>query len=633
MADSPVLDGQSESSPEETGPSRHGTRPAAGQRRRRRKKQLRVGIVVVVLVVVVGGAGAWLGFRAGQLKDNLQATAQLLPQLKTELMNQDQTAAAATIGELETHTAAARAAGTDPLWKAASGLPWLGANFSAASEVAVTADDVIRLAGAPMVDAFASLDRKSLTPVNGAVSLEPLKKAAPSVVSAANTVQLSYDRLASIDGTALLPQLSGPLAGAKTQLDEVRKALNVASSAATLIPPMMGADGPRNYLLLIQNSAEIRATGGIPGALAIIRADHGKIELAGQGSASTLGAFEPPIAVDPAQESIYTNRLGSFIQDVNLTPDFPTSAKAAKAMWEQRFPGQEIDGVISVDPVALSQVLSVTGPVDVAAELPAKVGVSGLPSRITSENLVKTMLSDVYAKIADPAQQDVYFSIVAKQVFDAFSAGNGSAEDLAKVLATSVTEGRVLLWSASSDEQQLIDGQTISGAVSGPSVPAAGFGVYFNDGTGAKMDYYVKRTVQLVQRCSANGYAQYTARIKMTNTAPLDAATSLPKYVTGDGFYGVELGSVATDVVTYGPALARTQAARIDGQAAGLGSFSHAERPVAVVRVQLAPGESKTIEVDFSKVVQTDHAQLEVTPTIEKLSDVVLPDEKAANCQ
>ncbi len=630
VAGSPVRDGSSE--PSQHPPRRRRTRQTAGQRRRR-QRLLRAGLAAVVLVVILGGAAAWLGFRARQIKDNLQATALQLPVLKAQLLANDGSGAAATVASLSAHTAAAKKAGADPLWKLASGLPLLGANFSAASEVATTADDVVRLAAVPMVGVFASLDWKALTPVDGAVNMEPLKRATPSVVSAATTVQLSYSRLAGIDTSRLLPQIVDPLDNARNQLNEVRGTLSIAADAAQLIPPMMGSDGPRNYLLLIQNNAEIRASGGIPGALALVHAENGKIQLAAQDSATAMGSFSPPIGVDPNQETIFSNRLGTFMQDVNMTPDFPSAAATAKAMWEQRHPAQPVDGVLSLDPVALALVLKATGPIDMTAGMPGELGSTGLPAKLTADNLVKTLLSEVYAKIQEPQLQDVYFAAVATKVFDAASAGKTSGEGLIQALGTGVADHRVLLWSAKQDEQKALAPRTISGSISGPSVPAAGFGVYFNDGTGAKMDYYVKRTVQLVQRCSAGGYAQYTARIKMTNTAPLDAAESLPAYVTGDGVFGVERGSVATNVVTYGPAQARAQEVRIDGHTSGLGSFKHAERPVGVVRVQLAPGESKTIEIDFSKVVQTGRAELAVTPTIENRSDVVLPEEMAAGCR
>lgn len=615
------------------------TTPTDSRRRRSQqtpKKRKRglfwTGISITALVLALGGTTVWLGTQAVVIKDNLQATTELLPQLKKQLAANDKAGAAETVDTLSRHTLAAKSAGTSPVWKVAGAIPWLGPNFAAATTVTVTADDVVQLAAKPLLGAFESLDWKSLTPTDGAIELETIRSAAPSVVTAANTVELSHNRLADIDQSKLVPQIAEPLSAAQKQLDELRGTLNVASSTVQLLPAMMGSESPRNYLLLIQNSAEVRAMGGIPGALTVLTANDGKIELATQSSAAKLGTFVPAITADKTQETIYTNRLGTYMQNVTMTPDFPTAAVTAQTMWQQRNPHDAIDGVMTIDPSALAMVLTATGPIDVGDAIPKGVDIGTLPTKLDSNNLVQALLSDVYANIDDPALQDAYFAKVAEKIFTEVSSGKIAGEKLVSALGEAAADDRIKIWSSHPTEQKLLTNQKIGGAISGPSVPAAAFGVYFNDATGAKMDYYVKRSVQLVQHCPKNGYGEYTARITLTNNAPADAATSLPKYVTGDGAFGITPGNVATNVVVYGPAQARTQAARLDGAGIPVSSYTHAERPVGMTPVQLAPGQTVTVEVDFSKVVQTGPAHLDVTPTVQKTNEVILPTEAASNC-
>lgn len=392
---------------------------------------------------------------------------------------------------------------------------------------------------------------------------------------------------------------------------------------------MLGADEQHTYLLMIQNNAEARASGGIPGALAVLTLDKGKLSLGPQSSAGDVGVISPVISVDPQQQQIYSSRLGKYLQDVNLTPDFPTAATIAQAMWEKKT-GQRVDGVISIDPIVLSYILQSTGPVSVNGPELAAVKASGLPTVLTGENVVPTLLSDVYAKIKQPKLQDAYFAGVAKEVFSALSSGKGEAKGLISGITRGTEEGRVLIWSAKSSEQSVISKYALSGSISGPSVSPAQFGVYFNDGTGAKMDYYVKRTVKLIKECPADGYEQTTVRVTSTNTAPSDAATSLPAYVTGAGAFGVAPGTVQTNVVAYGPAQANVESATIDGQKTPFAPYIHANRPVGVVAQQLAPGESKTVEFTFGKIVQHTEPNVVVTPTVQPVKDVILPTENAS---
>ncbi|PVE14973.1 hypothetical protein DDA93_15295 [Arthrobacter sp. Bz4] len=395
---------------------------------------------------------------------------------------------------------------------------------------------------------------------------------------------------------------------------------------------MLGDQEPRNYLVLIQNSAEIRATGGIPGALAIITADDGGISLTSQASSSDIDLFEPALETDSQQEAIYSFRMGAYIQSVNLTPDFPTAAATAKEMWEQRRGGPPIDGVIAIDPVVLSNILRATGPVDLGdfanPAVSSAVSDASLPSSLTSENVLSTLLSAVYAQVKEPVVQDAYFAAVAARIFEAIAAGQGDSGQLIRALITSAEQDRLYLWSSLDAEQNLIATSRLSGEVTGASVGGTSFGVYFNDGTGAKMDYYTRRTVQLQQHCNnEEGYSEYTVRVSLTNTAPIDAGNVLPPYVTGGGIYGVAPGNVRTNTIAYGPTQALLQSARIDGENVPLGAFLHGQRPVGVLTTEIGPGETATIEMDFSQVVQESEPFLKVTPTIQDNSEVRLPAE------
>jgi hypothetical protein len=442
----------------------------------------------------------------------------------------------------------------------AGAMPWFGANFQATSEIATSADDVARLGAAPLVGIFKTLDWKSLLPTGQGLDLKPLAAAQPKLASAAQAVRQSSDRLNGINADTLMPQISTPLIHAREQLSSLRDGLDSAADAASVLPAMMGDQSSRRYLLLIQNNAESRATGGIPGALAVLNVDKGKLSLDSQTSASAMGAFNPVVTVDPEQSRIYSARLGKFMQDVNLTPDFPTAAQTAQTMWKTET-GEQLDGVLSIDPVALSYILEATGPVRVNDPHLQEVSQGNLPTELTSKNVVSTLLSDVYSKISEPELQDVYFAGVAQEVFTKLSTGSGDTKKLIDGLTRGASEGRVLLWSSNKEEEAVISEYPLGGSITGTGISPAQFGVYFNDGTGAKMDFHVKRTVQLIEQCPANGYSEVKVRITSTNTAPKDAATSLPEYVTGGGAFGVPAGSVQTNIIAYGPVQSNVETA------------------------------------------------------------------------
>lgn len=597
------------------------SRKTAAQPPRKYRRLALAGVWTLAAVLLTASVTAWVGSKAATVKSELEAATALLPSLKSQIAANDATGAAVTVESLVQHTGAAREAANDPVWKTSSMLPWLGPNLKAASEVATSADDVARLGAVPLVKAFQSLNWKALTPSPGGMNLKPLQSAAPQVQAAAHAVRESSRRLDNIKTEALLPQIADPLRSAQAELAGLGAGLDSAADAAKLAPSMLGSDGPRRYLLLVQNNAESRATGGIPGALAVLSLHEGKMSLESQKSAGDLGTFAPPVATDAEQHAIYSGRVGKFMQDVNLTPDFATTAKTAYTMWEKAT-GERLDGVLSIDPVALSFILEATGPVQISDPAVQRIGES-LPEELTSMNVVSTLLSDAYAAIEDPDLQDIYFAGAAKEIFSAVSAGKSDPKNLTDAMIKSVNERRILLWSAIPEEQATLAKHQISGLISGSSVSPAEFGVYFNDGTGAKMDYWMKRSTHVMKDCTRDGYREVTISVTSTNGAPADAATSLPEYVTGAGAFGVPAGSVQTNVVAYGPVQSNIDTVVKDGHKISFAAQRHAQRAVGTSTIRLAPGESATLEFTFGHIVQHDKPKLVTTPTTQSSKDVI----------
>lgn len=588
---------------------------------------LRTAAIVGGVILVTAAVGGWLFHRAMEIRGELGTLTNVVPQLKDELLAHDEAAARATLVQIQAHIQKARSAATDPVWKAAGSVPGIGRNFSVVSELVLSADDVVEGAAQPLLPVYDTLDWKALKPVQGKFDLEALAESSPSIVAAANTVDLTYERLSAIEDAGLLPEVAQPLAAAKSSLSDIRRSLNIAADASALLPKMMGSDGTRHYLVLIQNNAEVRATGGLPGALAVLRLENGTVSLDDQSSGAALGKFSPAVDVDPAQTAMYTKRLGSYISDVNLTPDFPTAAKAAKEMWEIRH-GTRLDGVIALDPVVLSHILKASGPIaipSVSPELDQR-----LPHVLTDSNVVKALLSDVYFATESNELQDAYFASVSKEVFSLLASGKIPPDRFLGALATSVDEHRLLVWSSQKEEEDVLEKTSMGGAVSGLTAGGAAFGVYFNDGTGAKMDYYVRKTVRLESVCTDGDYAAYKVKIAMTNTAPLDATKALPVAVTGDGRFGTPRGSIQTNVTVYGPALSHLDTALQDNAKVSFGSHLHNDRPVGIVAARLAPGQTSEIEMTFVKVVQQAEPSVVVTPTVQDVKEVLLPTVKTS---
>lgn len=605
--------------------------PSASARKRKVRQKTPRSVwftVITSALVITVVAIAWLASRGVEVKRNLSSAADLTLEIKQGLISRDQEESQRLLQAVQSHTQAAQTATDDPVWILASSIPLIGENFKAITVVAETADTIARDAGAPLLNAIAVLTSGALTPAKGQLDVAAVAAVSPALTAAAETWESAAWRLEKVERGHLFPQVAQPLEEVTALVREAQEPLNLAAESAAILPPMLGSEGERNYLLLVQNNAEVRATGGLSGALAVITVDAGRMKLTAQAGGVELQKFSPALPVDQEQEAIYSKRLGAYIGDVNLTPDFPTAASTAMRMWQTRH-GTEVDGVVAIDPVVLSHVLAVTGPLPLRVdEFPRQL--QNLPTTLTAQNVVKTLLSDVYAELDNDEQDEVY-AAAAKQVFESLTAGNVSSLGLSQALSNSAYENRLHIWSRHEHEQRVILSTHLGGSISsGPNAQAGSYGAFFNDGTGAKMDYYVQRTVQLRYLCQGDGEAVARLRLEISNNAPVNAATVLSEYVTGGGKHGVPAGSVQSNFVAYGPAEAKVVSAEIDGERTNFGSYVHKGRAVGAVTTRLAPGERRSVEFTFTDTADESKVNLLVTPTVEDVKKVVLPTEYVA---
>ncbi|MDJ0376945.1 DUF4012 domain-containing protein [Cryobacterium sp. PH31-L1] len=565
------------------------------------------GFVVLGVLVIVVAATAWVGIRGLQAKDALEAAVPLATSIKDQVVAGDGEAAGQTAAKLADFAATAQERTSDPIWRTYELLPFLGPNLSAVRQLAAVVDDVAQNAVTPLAALAGNLDLTDFKPVDGSIALQPLLDAQPAVTSANTALARAVANVTVIETDNVLGVVRSAVTQLKTVTVETSTTLDGMNRAVTLLPAMLGATGPRDYIVLFQNPAELRSTGGIPGALALLHTDNGSIELAQQASSTSFPQYPAPVLpLGDEIRSVYGDITGQFIQNVTMTPDFAQSGALAREMWRLEF-GTDANGVLSIDPVALSYLLEATGPITLATG-----------DELTADNAVKLLLSDVYARYKNPQEQDVFFAAAAGAVFDAVKSGNADPTKLIAALARAASENRVLVYNADEAEQAVLEGTTLAGARPVSDDSTNRFGLYLNDGTGSKMDVYLDvQTAIGQQTCRKDQRPQYAFEVTLTNTAPADAATSLPAYVTGAGAFGVTPGNIKTLVSGYGSPAMQNLGLTRDGVEAEYHPAADAGYPVSTIGVELAPGESTVLHFTWlGPAPFTGNLELRSTPMI-----------------
>ncbi len=559
----------------------------AGGRRRRR---VVAGWLMLAAGVAILVTAAWVGWRSYQAYGHLQTASSEVSALQEQLKNVtafDPAQAAETVTRLQDETGAARSAVDDPVYRASTVLPFFGANLHALREVALTVDSLATDVMPSLVDVAQTLQPAQLAPRDGAIDLTPIERISPLLQDADAAVTRAADRMAAIDRGSLVQPVGEAVTSFEAKLDSAADVTGPAARIARLLPQMLGSEGPRTYLVVFQNPAELRATGGIFGSYALVNADHGKIIIKEQGASSrTLGFFDPPVAtLTPNQIELYSELMAQYPMDVNFTPDYPTAARLFAEMYRLR-KGTAVDGVLALDPVALSYTLKGAPPIAV-----------GDGVNITSDNLVSILLSTAYEKfdsIRDQSQRDEFLANATATVFTDLMSGSGKPASIINGVRKAVGEGRVLLYSADVAEQADIATTKISGRVTADPLEPT-IGVFMNDGTAAKLGYYLTNAVHVVEGdCRNDGRRELQVRISMTYDAP---STGLPQYVTGATKPG-ETYQLQTNVLLFAPSGGGVVGATRDGEAIDIGRGQDSLREVGTTTVVLEPGS--TTELTFT---------------------------------
>ncbi|MDO0972820.1 DUF4012 domain-containing protein [Mycolicibacterium frederiksbergense] len=555
----------------------------------------------------------WLAKSGLDAKDSLEQARTNAQQAKDALQQGNSGEASRSADHAQFHAQQARDATHSLPWVVASTIPWLGSPFVAGQQISDVvlglANDVLK----PAAEAGTALSPDRL--IDGSrVDVQLLRAEEPklSEISAAAT-RLDAQAQAITD-----PRYVSVLRDARTQLQDqtagIAGLLENTALAARLAPSMMGADGPRSYFMGFQTNAEARGTGGLLGGFGVLRFDNGT------GTVDTLGANteldKPFTPIDLGTEFQgnygYANPFGDF-RNSNLSSHFPYAAQIWRSMWAQQT-GMNVDGVIALDPFALSYVLGAVGPVSLADG-----------EQITKENVVELTESTAYSRFPDDqAARKQYLQDIATAVVNKMTTSVGSPRALLDALGKAVGEGRIAVWSSVPAEQELLEQTPLAHIVPDDSAPYAE--VVINNLGGNKMDYYLEREIEYVADGCDGDTRMSTVTVRLKNAVP---DTPLPEYVTSMGGLNPNIpvqlpnGSMVTSVRLLATAGARLESALSNGQKVAVLTGTERNHPTFEIQVAIPPGQAGELSFRLSEPTVPGEPHVPVQPLVDGVSPVV----------
>ncbi|AFM16098.1 hypothetical protein Mycch_1291 [Mycolicibacterium chubuense NBB4] len=572
----------------------------------------RRGIIwgAALLLVVVFGLGCWVALGAFQAKSNLEHARQSVQEAKHSLLEADTRAAAKSAGDALVSARAARDATHSLAWNIVAAMPWLGSPFKTGQQIT---DVVLGLASnvlQPAADVGVTISPDRLYR-DGRVDVELLR----GQESQLSRLATEATRLNSEAGAIVDPRYVSLLSNARSQLQgqisDLTSVLQNTALAARLVPSMMGADGPRTYFMGFQTNAEARGTGGLLGAYGILKFQNGAPTVDTLASNTDLKDAVGPVDLGPEYDQQY-GFVNPFtdLRNSNLSPHFPYTAQIWKAMWAEQT-GMNVDGVIAMDPVALSYILGAVGSITMPdGEV------------ISKDNVVELTESTAYLRF--PTDQDArkrYLQDIATAVVKKITGRVDSPRQLLDALGKAVSERRIAIWSAFPSDQRLLEETALAHEI--PNDPAPYAAVVINNLGGNKLDYYLKSQIEYAADSCKGDTRASTVTVKLTNEVP---DQPLPDYVAAEAGLSPDVpiqvpkGTNITSVRLFATKGAKLAAVILNGERVPAILNTERGHPVFEVQVIIPPGQSADIRYQMSEPTVAGPPRVPSQPLLESVA-------------
>ena len=383
------------------------------------------------------------------------------------------------------------------------------------------------------------------------VRLDGIKRLDGAVGLVTSEAKAAKRELQAIETRALPRALRRAVKRGLSRVDEAESVLEKARAGLAILPGVLGSEGPRLYLLGMQNSAELRGSGGAILQFAFLSVDDGRARLMTPRTVYKVDIERRVISIDLPRDAWYQQGIADARRfgNANWSPDWPLSAKltlayarAARKRFDVSFPAQ-IDGVIAVDPLTMEKLVPATGPQRI-----------GAGHRLTRKTIVNFVLHKAYATYPIPATRRSVLRQVVERFYEELLTPRHPAK-LLTGLGESLSEKHVQIWLARPEEQSFVERMNWDGSIDKARGKDFFYAVQQNVG-GNKLDYFAGQTDEIAVRPSGSD-ALVSATIRIRNGVFLPQ----PRWSLGDS------GPLHRPMVNlYVPRRARLLAWKVEGK-------------------------------------------------------------------
>jgi hypothetical protein len=340
----------------------------------------------------------------------------------------------------------------------------------------------------------------------------------------------------------LISQLADARNKVLDELQRLQPELDTYLRVQDQLPDMLGMNGPRRYLVLAEDPAELRPSGGFIGTYGLVTFDKGKITKTVFQNTLLLDFKPGPPYVEPPtglKNHLLGTKYSWQLADAGWSPDFPTAAQKALELYTLESGDSQVDGVIALDTYSIDLVLGVTGPISVP-----EYGVT-----VKAGQTTMTMLANTRQPTDPGTDRKAILDAFGSELLDAMmSTPTTKWPDLLSALKTAASQRHLMVWTKDEGAEALVRWAGWDGAVrqdAGDFVEA----VDANVAPTSKYNLVTHRAQDLQVQIDAAGNAHDTLILTWDNRANEAEASALRKlkYTGTNGLLGDYLRVLTPD--------------------------------------------------------------------------------------
>lgn len=346
--------------------------------------------IIIVLILGIAIVGGGLAFALQTVRSQAEAgRAALASAQQAVLEGRDLAAAHEALQEAAAHFKAANA--RFRFVRPLRVVPLLGRYISAVGDLlrsASIASRALSLAaqvGMKVFEPFAAVGKVEVGKLSASQRgqlIEALSGALPTLKQAKRDLG---DARGILEVAGRYPERRGlrrEALDAYSRLAAVEAVLDDALPLLEFLPAIAGYPEPATYLFVLQNSDEMRPTGGFIGTVGVLTLEAGHITNFLTDDVYNFDRFVPASKHPPAPAPIvrYLEQPRFYLRDANWSPDFSESAKQILRFYDEERafvpaslkevapPAAELEGVIAIMPEAIRPLLELVGPIKVGGQ-------------------------------------------------------------------------------------------------------------------------------------------------------------------------------------------------------------------------------------------------------------------------